>query len=140
LHVGNDRLIPASVPVSGRSRKPRFKLPGTKAAPVQCLSFRPESGMGRILEAVQATSPRDVHLRTTFTSHLAKLLATMVQAGRGMAWLPESLIGPQLASGEIVAAGGPEWYVPIEIHVFRPKLRLPQAAEAFWQHIAKSGR
>ncbi|MGL3109950.1 LysR family transcriptional regulator [Bradyrhizobium sp. BR 1432] len=140
LHVGDDRLIPASVPVSSRSRKPRFKLPGTKAAPVPFLSFRPESGMGRILEAVRVTSPLDAHLRTTFTSHLAKLLVTMVQAGRGMAWLPESLISDQLASGEIVAAGGAEWFVPIEIHVFRPKLRLAQAAEAFWQHIAKSGR
>jgi hypothetical protein len=38
-----------------------------------------------------------------------------------------------------IAAGGEEWYVPIEIHVFRPKLRLAKAAESFWQHIAKSG-
>ncbi|MCG2628204.1 MULTISPECIES: LysR family transcriptional regulator [Bradyrhizobium] len=138
LHVGDDRLIPASVPVSRRNRKPRFKLPGTEGAPVQFLSFRSESGMGRILEAVRATSPLQAHLHTTFTSHLAKLLVTMVQAGRGMAWLPESLISDQLASGEIVAAGGQQWYVPIEIHVFRPKLRLAQAAEAFWQHIEKA--
>jgi DNA-binding transcriptional LysR family regulator len=140
LHVGDDRLIPASVPVSPRSRKPRFKLPGTAHAPVQFLSFRPESGMGRILEAVRATSPQPAHLHTSFTSHLAKLLVTMVQAGRGMAWLPESLISDQLASGEIVPAGGEDWYVPIEIHVFRPKLRLAKAAEAFWQHIAKTAR
>ena len=38
-----------------------------------------------------------------------KLLVTMAQAGRGMAWLPESLITDQLASGDLVAAGGPEW-------------------------------
>ena len=107
LHVGDDRLIPASVPVSRRSRKPRFKLPGTERAPVQFLSFRPESGMGKILEAVRATSPLHAHLRTAFTSHLAKLLVTMAQAGRGMAWLPESLITDQLASGDLVAAGGP---------------------------------
>ena len=63
----------------------------------------------------------------------------MVQNGRGMAWLPESLISDQLASGEIVAAGGEEWHVLIEIHVFRPKLRLAKAAEAFWSHIEKNG-
>ena len=138
LHVGNDRLIPASVPLSGRSRKPRFRLPGTESAPVQFLNFRPESGMGKILEAVRGTSPLEAHLRTTFTSHLAKLLVTMVQAGRGMSWLPESLIGELLASGELVPAGGPEWSIPIEIHVFRPKLRLAQAAESFWQHVQKT--
>ena len=138
LHVGDDRLIPASVPVSRRSRKPRFKLPGTERAPVQFLSFRPESGMGKILEAVRATSPLQAHLRTAFTSHLAKLLVTMAQAGRGMAWLPESLITDQLASGNLVAAGGPEWHISIEIYVFRPKLRLAQAAESFWQHVQKT--
>ncbi|MGY3440759.1 MULTISPECIES: LysR family transcriptional regulator [unclassified Bradyrhizobium] len=140
LHVGDDRLIPASAPASRRNRKPRFKLPGSDSAPVEFLSFRPESGMGRILEAVRTRSPVQAHLRTTFTSHLAKLLVTMVQAGRGMAWLPESLISDQLASGDIVAAGGQEWFVPIEIHIFRPKLRLAQAAEAFWRHIEKNGR
>ena len=94
--------------------------------------------MGKILEAVRATSPLHAHLRTAFTSHLAKLLVTMAQAGRGMAWLPESLITDQLASGDLVAAGGPEWHISIEIHVFRPKLRLAQAAESFWQHVQKT--
>jgi DNA-binding transcriptional LysR family regulator len=94
--------------------------------------------MGKILEAVRATFPLEAHLRTTFTSHLAKLLVTMVQAGRGMAWLPESLIADQLASGDLVAAGGQEWHIPIEIHVFRPKFRLAQAPESFWQHVQKT--
>ncbi|WP_161536021.1 hypothetical protein [Bradyrhizobium sp. LCT2] len=47
------------------------------------------------------------------------------------AWLPESLIADQLASGELVKAGGPKWEIPIEIHVFRPRSRLTPAAEAF---------
>lgn len=140
LHVGDDLLLPISVPVSDRSRNPRFKLPGSEAAPVQCLSFRPESGMGIILEGVRTTSALQAHLRTTFTSHLAKLLVTMVQEGRGMAWLPESLIVDQLASGELVSAGGKEWNVPIEIHIFRPKLRLATAAESFWQHIQDTAK
>jgi DNA-binding transcriptional LysR family regulator len=135
VHVGDDCLIPASVPAAKSGRVPRFRLPGTEAAPVQFLSFRPESGMGKILEAVRSTSPRKAQLKPAFTSHLAKLLVTMVQAGRGMAWLPESLIADQLASGELVKAGGKEWEIPIEIHVFRPRSRLTPAAEAFWKHV-----
>lgn len=96
--------------------------------------------MGKILEAVRSTSPLRAHLKAAFTSHLAKLLVTMVQAGRGMAWLPESLIIDQLASGELVRAGGQEWEIPIEIHVFRPSARLPRAAEAFWQHVRDNPR
>ncbi|QOZ47026.1 LysR family transcriptional regulator [Bradyrhizobium sp. CCBAU 53340] len=134
-HVGDDCLIPASVPVSRSSKAPRFRLPGTAAAPVQFLSYRSESGMGTILEAVRATSPLKAKLKPAFTSHLAKLLVTMVQAGRGMAWLPQSLIADQLASGELVKAGGQEWEIPIEIRVFRPRSRLTPAAEAFWTHV-----
>jgi DNA-binding transcriptional LysR family regulator len=134
-HVGDDRLIPASVPVSKSGKAARFRLPGTAAAPVQFLSYRSESGMGTILDAVRSTSPLKAELKPAFTSHLAKLLVTMVQAGRGMAWLPQSLIADQLASGELVKAGGAEWEIPIEIHVFRPKSRLTPAAETFWTHV-----
>lgn len=140
LHVGNDVLVPTSIPISPRGREARFKLPGTEESPVPFLSYRPESGMGKILDAVRGASSLRAHLRTTFHSHLAKLLVTMVQAGRGMAWLPESLIVDQLASGDLVAAGGNEWHIPIEIHVFRPKLRLAQAAESFWQHVQETVR
>ncbi|WP_439405460.1 LysR family transcriptional regulator [Bradyrhizobium sp. DASA03076] len=134
-HVGDDRLIPASVPLSRSSKTPRFRLPGTAAAPVQFLSYRSESGMGTILEAVRSTSPLKAELKPAFTSHLAKLLVTMVHAGRGMAWLPQSLIVDQLASGELVRAGGEAWEIPIEIRVFRPRSRLTPAAEAFWTHV-----
>ncbi|MCP3442164.1 LysR family transcriptional regulator [Bradyrhizobium sp. CCGUVB14] len=134
-HVGDDCLIPASVPASRSGKAARFRLPGTEAAPVQVLNYRQESGMGKILDAVRATSPLGAHLKPAFTSHLAKLLVTMVQAGRGMAWLPQSLIADQLASGELVKAGGQEWEIPIEIHVFRPRSRLTPAAEAFWTHV-----
>ena len=91
--------------------------------------------MGKILDAVRSTSPYTAHLKPAFTSHLAKLLVTMVQAGRGMAWLPESLITDHLASRELVRAGPRKWEIPIEIHVFRPKSRLTPAAEGFWKHV-----
>jgi DNA-binding transcriptional LysR family regulator len=62
----------------------------------------------------------------------------MVQASRGMAWLPESLIAEQLASGALVEAGGREWHIPIEVQVFRQKVRLAHAAESFWRHVQET--
>lgn len=62
-HVGDDCLIPASVPVSRSGKAPRFRLPGTAAAPVQFLSYRSESGMGTILETVRSTSPLKAELK-----------------------------------------------------------------------------
>jgi hypothetical protein len=46
LHIGDDVLLPVSVPVSPGSHQPLFSLPGTADAPLPYLAYRPESGMG----------------------------------------------------------------------------------------------
>jgi DNA-binding transcriptional LysR family regulator len=129
--VGMDLLIPISAPRRDAD-DPAFTLPGTEADPLPYLSYRAESGMGRIVAAVRRASPRQAWLKPTFQSHLAKLLVSMAIEGRGMAWLPQSLIADELASGALLRAGTGEWDIPIEIHLFRPRARLTSTAEIFW--------
>jgi len=135
--VGDDVLIPVTAPaqVGAPVAGPLFALPGSEAEPIPYLPYRTESGMGRIVAAVRGNSPHKAWLRPTFSSHVAKLLVTMALDGRGMAWLPESLIYDNLAEGSLVRAGGGAWDIPIEIHVFRSKARLSQAAELFWATV-----
>ena len=73
-----------------------------------------------------------------FTAHHAVLLKTMAIEGRGVAWLPASLIGPELASGALRAAGDGTWTVPIEVRLFRPRATLSETAEALWR-VATDG-
>jgi DNA-binding transcriptional LysR family regulator len=75
-------------------------------------------------------------LETVFTSHLAAVLRAMARDGRGVAWLPESLIADDLAAGTLLRAGDEGWDVPVEIRLFRPRARQSPAAEAFWSLIA----
>lgn len=137
LPVGDDRLVPVSVPDAG---KPRFALPGRPDTPLPYLAFRPESGMGRIVTADQRARPRDVWLKAGSTTHLAKLLVTMVLDGRGVAWCPLSLVQEAMEDGRLVRAGDESWDVPMQIVLVRPRSRLPPVAEKFWAHIEmKSG-
>lgn len=138
VKVGTDILIPVVCSKSGPggSPEPLFQLPGSEENPVLYLSYRPESGMGRIVSAVRAQSTKKAWLRPTFNSHLAKLLVTMALDGRGMAWLPKSLIQNNLVEGSLLRAGDESWDIPIEIHVFRPKARLSQTAELLWSTIS----
>jgi DNA-binding transcriptional LysR family regulator len=53
-----------------------------------------------------------------------------------VAWLPLSLIAEDLASGRLVAAGGPEWSIELDIRLFRSNAALPPAAETFWRRVA----
>jgi DNA-binding transcriptional LysR family regulator len=129
--VGADVLVPISAP-DDRGR-PRHAL--DPAAPPPYLAYSAESGLGRIVRAVEGAGralPRD----PVVTTHLAGVLRAMARDGRGVAWLPRSLIEPDLAEGLLVPAGGPDWDIPVEIRLFRPKARLSPAAERFWSLAA----
>ena len=135
IDVGHDVLIPVSAPALDDPARPRFALPGRLGAPTPYLAFGEVSGMGRILASTHALEGPSMWLEPRFTAHVATVLAAMTRAGRGMAWLPMSLIARDLAEGGLVRAGDAAWDVPIDIRLFRPRARQTAAAEAFWTRL-----
>ncbi|WP_338663397.1 LysR family transcriptional regulator [Pararoseomonas sp. SCSIO 73927] len=124
--VGTDRLVPVAAP-GGPSIVPGTGE-GREALPF--LAYSRESGLGRILAAAL---PEAVAARLTpaFTAHHAATLRSMARNGRGIAWLPESLVAEDLAAGTLHRAGPAALEVALEIRVIRP-LALGAAAETFW--------
>lgn len=131
--IGADVLLPVSAP--NDIQQPKFVLPGSLEAPVPYLAYSDVSGMGRILASTQALSGPSAWLTPAFTAHVATVLLSMARAGRGIAWLPLSLIAQDLASGALQRAGGEEWDVPISIRLYRPRARQHKAAEDLWALI-----
>lgn len=129
LPQGDDVLIPVKAPDAPG------ELPGEEGARLPYLSYSNESGLGRIVVAARAKKDPPLWLDTVFTAHLATALRAMAVAGRGVAWLPLTLIQADLAAGRLVRAGGGEWDVSVEIRVYRPRHRLAAAAEEFWQSL-----
>lgn len=130
LHLGDDVLMP--VTAAGPDGGPTHRLPGTDSEPLPYLEFEDRSGMGRILQASKVVSSGIAELRPVFRSHMASVLLTMARDGRGIAWAPLSLAGPDLDAGRIALAGDAQWNVPIEVRIFRPRARRSQRVEAFW--------
>lgn len=135
IDIGRDILIPVSAPALDDPTQPRFALPGQMGAPVPYLAFTEVSGMGRILASTHALEGPSMWLAPGFTSHVATVLAAMARAGKGLAWLPVSLIAGDLERGVLVRAGEAQWDVPIDIRLFRPRARQNAAAEAFWARL-----
>jgi DNA-binding transcriptional LysR family regulator len=131
LVVGDDVLMPVSVPEAGTGRA-QFALPGSAARPVQYLAYSATSGMGRILAATKALDMPPTWLDPVFASHVASVLVAMARNGRGVAWLPHSLISADLAGGTLVRAGAETFDVPIQICIVRARARQSPAAERFW--------
>lgn len=137
ITLGSDRLVPVSTKFPGEDR-PLHALPGTENAPVSYLEYGPESGMGRIVAAARAAGGPVAHLASAFRSHAVLVLTAMAREGKGVAWLPESLIEDDLALGRLVPAGDETWSVPMEIRLYRPRARQSPAAESFWS-LASAG-
>jgi len=128
IKVGEDRLLPVSAPDGLGGARHRL-VPG--AEPVPYLAYSTESGMGRIVRAA-FTDAETRRLHPVVTSHLAGALRAMAQDGRGIAWLPHSLIAEDLAHGLLIPAADAGWTIPVEIRLFRPRARQTPAAEQFW--------
>ena len=76
-------------------------------------------------------------MTVVFTAHNAFLLKTMALAGRGIAWLPESLVADELGSGRLVAAGSAALRVPLEVRLYRQNAVMAPTAEALWGLVSK---
>lgn len=123
LPVGEDQLVPTAAAASALSDLPY-------------LAYSAESGLGRIIQATLGRQGRLPPQKPVFTSHLAAVLRSVVGDGRGMAWLPLSLIQDDIARGQLTIVGEADHRIPIGIHLFRPRARQSHAAEAFWSLLA----
>lgn len=129
--VGSDELIPVSAP--DEAGRPLHSLPlSGKGATTQWLGYSAESGLGRILRELKGPALDRLHVHPVLTAHLASVLRTMALDQRGLAWLPQLLVGGDLAAGRLVDAAPAEWRIGLDIRLYRRRGESGKAAEAFW--------
>jgi DNA-binding transcriptional LysR family regulator len=135
VRLGGDELVPVAAP--GAGGQPLHGLDAGGVLPV--LAYSEGSRLGRIMRArfrelladAQARVPGPA-ISVVFTAHDALLLRRMALDGRGLAWLPRTLIEDELAGGRLLEAGGARWRVPVEIRLYRQPARMAPVAEALW--------
>ncbi len=128
--VGSDRLLPVSRPAADGGPVDSLDAPAGQAR--RYLAYAETSAIGRAVQHLLERPPHPVHLDKLFVSRLAAVLKSMVLDGKGLAWLPESHVAQELASGQLVRAGSTAWDLEVEITLFRPRDHLSAAAESFW--------
>lgn len=133
--VGEDSLVPVSAPDAGG--QPQHRIEGDAPEPLPVLAYSDASGLGQIMRAQLPGSFDAARFRPVITSHHAVLLKTMALQGRGLAWLPHSLVGAEMADGRLIGAAGQDWSVPLDIRIFRAPAVLSPAAEAVWAEAAR---
>lgn len=140
LRLAHDLLRPVSAPHPNGTLGLALHAIG-HPPPVPVLAYSEASGLGRIMRAQLREFALQPGLRTAapselaevFTAHHAVLLKTMALEGRGIAWLPASLITEELQSGALVAAGPEAWNIPVEVRLYRQRAEMAPVAESLWE-------
>lgn len=130
--VGTDVLQPVCAAGPGGQALHGLERAGP-VAPL--LVYSAESGLGNILHKTIDGALGRLPTQTVFTAHLASVLRTMALEGRGIAWLPRSLVGEDVSAGRLVAAAAPQWSIGVEIRVYRSHGQMGRAAEALWDAV-----
>jgi len=130
LKIGTDTLVPVCAP--DRGGRPRHALAAGARKAVPMLAYSAESGLGRLVRALLGPALPRAKVEPVFTAHLAAVLKSMALDGRGVAWLPRSLVEAELGQRRLVEAGDAAWQVTADIRLFRASAAQTPAAEAFW--------
>jgi DNA-binding transcriptional LysR family regulator len=126
--MGMDVLLPVAKPLADGASPDFFTL--------ALLAYGQESSFGKIMKDVLPGVFQENRLVTHFTSHHAVLLKTMALDGRGVAWLPKSLVLDELANNRLVTVGDAAWQILIEIRLYRHADEMAATAEAVWQSVS----
>jgi len=134
LRVGAETLVPVCAP--DRAGRPRHAVGGGARKAVPMLAYSAESGLGRLVSALLGPALQRTRVEPVFTAHLAAVLKSMALDGRGVAWLPHSMVDAELRERRLVEAGDVAWRLQAEIRLFRAAAAQTPAAEAFWDAAA----
>lgn len=130
--VANDRLIPCA------SSALAAATGATLLSDAPLLVYGTGSGLGRILRGVIGARLPRLLASPALTADLAGSLRALCLDGRGVAWLPETLVAEDVSSGRLVVCGGAEWQVPVAVRLFRPNERLTPKAEELWRLVQQA--
>lgn len=126
--VAHDRLIPCVAPGVGATETGAALL---AAAPL--LAYSSGSGLGRILRGVMGARLPRLLASPALTADLAGSLRALCLDGRGVAWLPATMVAEDLASGRLACCADKAWQVPVAVRLFRPRMQLSPKAEDMWR-------
>ena len=129
--IGTDQLIPVAEAGAARSGKWDLSNAGTDEMPY--LGYDPSSFLGTVVD--QTIGNRKPKLALRYMDALTEAIKRRALAGSGIAWLPESSVAAEIARGELVVVGGPEWQTTLTLSLFCSLQRLDKTGQFVWESL-----
>lgn len=130
--IGKDRLIPVCKPNSEGAPIFGFESGGVE---MPYLRFGDQAPISLHLKKLFETKKLDQRLKTVYENSMAGALRIRAREGSGVAWLPESLVVPDLSAGILVQTGPSDWTVDLEIRLMRTKQHTNRVTRSIWSFL-----
>ena len=133
LTLGEDRLVPVTAPDD--RKRPRYRLPGSKATPATYLAYSGEVFLGKAVTRMLRQGKVKHNLIKTHENAMAEALKSLAKEGHGIAWLPRSSIRSELRGKRLLRAGDESWDVPLEIRIYRNSETTHTKVDTLWSRL-----
>ena len=134
INIGTDALIPVCKP--DVDQKPLFEFDTKDGPRIPWLRFGESAPITRHIDPLlEAEGLRD-RLSVVYENSMAGALRIRARDGTGVAWLPHSLVAPDLEAGLLVMTGNPKWKIDLDIRLFRNKEHTNIVTRRIWAFLA----
>lgn len=130
--IGQDRLIPVCKPDAQGA--PIFDFDNARVQ-LPHLRFGDTAPISAPLEHLFAAKSLGPRLHTVYENSMAGALRIRARDGTGVAWLPESLVAPDLANGILVRTGQADWTVDLQIRMLRSDSHMNRLTRTIWAFL-----
>lgn len=129
--IGVDPLLP--VAEARAAERGGWNLSDPEARAIPYLGYDPASYLGTVVD--QTIGARRPPLNLRYMDALTEAIKRRTLSGSGLAWLPQSAVAEEVARGDLVIAGGPEWRATLTLSLFASPDRLDKTGRAIWESL-----
>lgn len=135
ISVGEDALVPVcKAAVDGH---PLFSLDTNEDLAVPFLKFGVNAPIGEHIEPVFRANNLNEKLRVVYENSMSGALRIRARDGAGIAWLPHSLVRPDLEAGSLTFAGGKKWTIKLDVRLHRLNTKSNPMTQRIWAFLAQ---
>ena len=135
IPIGADQLIPVCQPKADGTPLYRFDDP---TQPTPHLHFGDAAPLGALLEPLLTANTLQQRLKLTYENTMVGALRNRARGGDGVAWLPKSLVQPDLDAQLLVQTGRSDWIVELTVRLFRNTKHANATSRALWTWLTQN--
>ena len=132
--IGTDILLPVCKP--NEAGQPLFSFDNALSPPAPWLRFGAQAWISRHIEPVMQEQGVHARLSVVYENSMAGALRTRAKDGQGVAWLPKSLVNPDIEAGFLVTTGPEAWHINLDICLYRDRMHTNTLTRDIWAFLS----